>query len=312
MFKLLLGVFVFPGLISTVVLGCLYFWEYRKLRARLQARIGPPWYQVFLDLIKLFSKESIIPRSANRVMFTLAPLLALSSLLATTLFIPVVNVKPVISLSADLLVVIYLLALPSIALVLAGYSSSSPYGYVGSARELTMSIWYELCMVVSVLAVAIASGSLSMEGIVKNQIERGLLITRLPLAFVAMLFATQAKLCKRPFDVVEAETEIVKGPLTEYSGSLLALLHLSEGVKWFVLPCFLVSLFLGAGVLTGNPWVNLLLTLVVLIPVLVFLFSLIDAINPRYRVDQALKLLWKVALPLAVIDLIRAIVGLGV
>lgn len=306
----LFNVFVFPGILFSVFFGCLFLWVYRKIRAKLQARIGPPWYQVFADVLKLLSKETIIPRRAWRLGFTLAPIIALAGLFSSSQIIPFTLTAYPLTFSGDLIVLLYLMALPAVALVIAGASSGNPYGAVGAGREAALALWYELPLVVSAISVALASGSFRLLDITAYQVSHGAFLIRLPCASIAAIICLQAKLGRRPFDIPHAEAEIITGPLTDYSGVLRSLFEVSTAVEWLMAPAFVTALFLG-GPMTVWPLPGVVSFLLKCFG-LVVLVSFVDVLNARLRIDQALKPLWSVALPLSLFSLIRVLMGLGV
>jgi NADH-quinone oxidoreductase subunit H len=295
--EILFGILVYPGFIFSLVIGGTFYWLYRKVRARLQARRGPPWYQFFVDLIKLFSKESNIPYSARSLLMVLSPILAIMSLLLVAIMLPI---GQLIGFEGDLIVALYLLVLPGLALVIAGGSSGSPYGSVGSSREASLMAGYELPYALAALTVAFYVKSLSLSSIMQYQMENGVFFLKFPLATIAFLLCLLPKMGRRPFDAPEAETEIIAGPLTEYSGILLGLFEMANGIKWFVIPAFAVTLFFGGG--------SNIIEFVLKCLGIVLVLSLIDIIHPRFRIDQSFKFFIKWVLPLALIDFIRSLV----
>lgn len=297
--EILVGLLVYPGFLFALAVGGIFYWVYRKIRARFQARIGPPWYQYFADLIKLFSKESIIPYSSMGTFMVLAPILSLAGLLLVAAMLPI-GPGSLVEFEGDLVVALYFLALPGLALMIAGGSSGSPYGSVGSSREANLMVGYELPFALSALTVGFYVKSLSLSVIAQYQVENGAFFLKYPIATVAFILCLLPKIGRRPFDAPEADTEIIAGPLTEYSGSLLGLFEVVNGVKWFVIPAFTVNLFFGGG---ANPLEFLLKCLG-----LVLLVSILDIIHPRYRIDQGFKFFIKWVLPLALIDFARSLV----
>jgi NADH-quinone oxidoreductase subunit H len=297
--EILVGLLVYPGFLFSLAVGGMFYWVYRKIRARFQARIGPPWYQYFADLMKLFSKESIIPYSSKGTLMVLAPILSLAGLLLVAAMLPIGPGSPV-EFEGDLVVALYFLALPGLAVMIAGGSSGSPYGSVGSSREANLMVGYELPFALSALTVGFYVKSLSLSVIAQYQVENGAFFLKYPIATVAFILCLLPKIGRRPFDAPEADTEIIAGALTEYSGSLLGLFEVANGVKWFVIPAFTVNLFFGGG---ANPLEFLLKCLG-----LVLLVSILDIIHPRYRIDQGFKFFIKWVLPLALIDFARSLV----
>jgi NADH-quinone oxidoreductase subunit H len=284
------------------IIGAIFYWVFRKVRARLQARRGPPWYQTFADVVKLLSKESITPEIANKTMFQLAPLLAFAGYIVALLQLSFGNIYP--PFPGDLIVVLIFLTVPGFAIVLGGLSSGSPYATVGASREIALLVAGEVPFIVSALVVAIQAKSMNIFEIVAAQSQLGPMAFHYPFATISFLMGMLLKLGRKPFDIPDAEVEIVAGPYTEYSGSLLGIFEISNALRWFVIPAFAANLFFAGGL--GNPIVFFIICLV-----LVLLMSFIDAINARYRIDQAFKFVLASATLLAIIDLIRATVGLA-
>jgi NADH-quinone oxidoreductase subunit H len=282
------------------VIGAIFYWVFRKVRARLQSRRGPPWYQTFADVTKLLSKESITPEIADKAIFYLAPLLAFAGYVVALLQLPFGNIYP--PLSGDLIVVLIFLTVPGFAIVLGGLSSGSPYGAIGSSREITLLVAGEVPFVISALVTGIQANSMNIFDIVAAQSQFGPMAFHYPFATISFLMGMLLKLGRKPFDIPDAEVEIVAGPYTEYSGSLLGLFEISNALRWFVIPAFAANLFFAGGL--GNPVVFFIICLV-----LVILISFIDAINTRYRIDQAFKFVLIWATLLAIIDLVRATTG---
>jgi NADH-quinone oxidoreductase subunit H len=283
-------------------IGAIFYWMFRKVRARLQARRGPPWYQTFADVTKLLSKESIIPEVADKAIFCLAPLLAFTGYVVALLQLAFGNIYP--PFSGDLIVILIFLTLSGFALVLGGLSSGSPYGAVGSSREIALLVASEIPFVVSALVTGIQARSMNIFDIVNVQSQLGPMAFHYPFATVSFLMAMLLKLGRKPFDIPDAEVEIVAGPYTEYSGSLLGVYEISNALRWFVIPALAVDLFFAAG--AGNLIVFLIVCLV-----LVVLVSFIDAVNARYRIDQAFRLVLTWGTLLAIVDLVRATTGWG-
>jgi len=297
--EIIIGLVIYPGLIFSLAVGGMFYWLYRKVRARMQARLGPPLYQFFIDLVKLFSKESIIPYSGRGLLIVLAPLLSIIGLLFTIIMLPLGS-APLVEFDESLIFALYFLAFPGLAMIMAGSSSGSPYGAVGSSREARMMIAYELPYTLSALTLAFYLRSLSLSAITHYQFDHGPFFFKYPLATIVLILCLLAKIGRRPFDAPEADTEIIGGPLTEYSGTLLGLFEIVNGLKWFVVPAFVVTLFLGGGA-------NLIEFLLKCFG-LVLLLSFIDIIHPRFRVDQGFGFFMKWVLPLALIDFVRSLI----
>jgi len=279
--------------------GALFYWSFRKLRARLQARRGPPWYQIFADILKLLSKENVIPLIANRPIFTLAPLLSFTGYLVVLFSIPIAGIQLI---PGDLIVILVFLMLSRIAIILAGTGSGSPYGAIWSSRETVLLVASEVPFVVSAAITAAHVHSLDIMKIVEVQYQSQPFVMHYPFATAAFIICALVTLGRKPFDIPDADVEIIAGPYTEYSGPLLAFFEISNVLKWFVIPALAVDLFFAGGF--GNIMIFLGLSFCIVV-----LISFVDAQNPRYRVDEAFKVLIMWATALVIVDLLRVTTG---
>lgn len=296
---------VFPGLFFASVVGLFFEGIDRKIAAHFQHRIGPPVWQPYLDFGKLMAKEDITPASSQRWVFTLAPLLALGAIVTVVVMLPITSAEPAFTSVADIVVIIYLLNIPAISLMLGGYASASPFGIAGSGRYVVLLFGYELAFIIAVLTAAAQAGTLSLSEIVSYQAQNGWLLFQLPLAAVAVLLVAPGKLLRTPFDIPEADTEIVHGPLTEYSGPKLALFRLAYNIETFAVAGLIAALFLGgpvahtiAGVQTPG-----IVSFFIKCLAIVILITLIRCAVARVRIDQALKFYWMVVAVLALINM---------
>ena len=302
MLRYLFYYLVAPGFIFSLILGALTSWIDRKLTARLQYRQGPPWYQPFADILKLLGKETIVPEGSARLVFLSAPLLGLAAATLASTLICLFNLYPAESFGGDLIVVVYLLTVPSLAMILGGAASRNPLASLGISREMKLILAYELPFLISLAVVIAKSGSLLFSGILVPQMNHGMFISSFSgsLAFLVSLLVVQAKLGLAPFDIAEAEQEIMAGPLLEYSGTPLAIFKMTKLILFFCLPVLLITLFLGGG---GIGW--FMLKYVIIVTLLV----LIKNTNPRLRIDQALRFFWGPATALAVLAFVLAVLG---
>jgi len=299
--------FLFPGLAFSFIVGWFSYWVFRKLRARLQARRGPPWYQPLIDLVKLFSKETIIPISAQKTYFIIAPLMALASLLLALMLVPIGFSSATVAFVGDLIVVIYLLLMFGVSTAFAGSASGSPYGAIGASRELSLILGYEVVFAAGALVPALAAKSLLLSDIVTLQTGGNWLLLKFPFGGVAVLLCMAAKLKVKPFDMPDAKQEIVAGPFTEYTGPLLGIWYLAKMLTWFVLSALYVDLFLGGG--DGLIFPLNLVTFLVKCFVVVVVMTIFEVANARYRIDQAFSRYLTVVFALALIDILRFWVG---
>ncbi len=295
----LFWILIFPGFVFTVVLGLVASRIARKVSALVQWRVGPPFFQPFYDIMKLMGKEILIPQDAQRTVFLAAPLVGLAGALLLSTMLGVAAFWPRETFVGDIIVAIYLMVLPSLALILGSSASASPHAAIGTSREMKLVMGYELPLVLAFIVVIIKTG---------GQLNLAEIATHAPvlsisgmLAFLAALLCVQAKLGFIPFDIAESETEVASGIMIEYSGVLLAVWKLMQAMMLVALPLFLVMVFLGGfGTTAGWPLVwgigKYVLVLVLLI--------LIKNTNPRVRIDQAMKFFWVycgIALVIAVI-----------
>jgi NADH-quinone oxidoreductase subunit H len=298
--KVVFWFLVFPGFLFSSIVGMLLTWVDRKVTARIQWRVGPPWYQPFADFSKLLSKETLIPINASRFLFLMAPILSIIAITAVGTMLFTMNFYPGISFLGDLIVLIYLLTLPPLATIIGASASKNPLAAVGASREMTLYFGYELPFITAVIITIIKSGGMIRIGeIITYQHIHGPILYSVSgiIAMIVALISMPAKLGYVPFDIAEAEQELMAGVYTEYSGFALALFKLSKAMMLFLLPCFLITLFWG-GFVTWWAILKLLL--------LVVLIILIKNTNPRLRVDQALKFFWVGLMPLAIIGIILA------
>ena len=281
--------FIYPGLLFAGVVGGLLAWFDRKITAKVQFRKGPPILQPFYDFLKLLLvKETILPARGSKITFLLAPLFSLigATLASVFILLPLMNIN--IGFQGDLIVVFYLLTIPSLFYVIGALASGNPLASVGASREIKLIISYELTFLLIFAAIILKSGmTINLQEIIEIQVEGNAFIGSISgvLLFIAALFCVQAKLGLVPFDIAEAETELSEGSFIEYSGTAYALIKFTKYIMLFILPALLVAFFMagfnweGMGIL----WSILKLLLVVL------LITLIRNTNPRLKIKQAMR-----------------------
>ncbi len=234
MAKIMFYILIFPGFLFLSLAGVAVEYIDRILYARFQNRQGPPWFQPVADFIKLLAKESIIPEEAEPKLFSALPVVALAAVITAIFYIPMWKSQALFSFEGDLVVVIYLLTLPTITFFLAGWTSTSLYSMIGSVRTLTQLFAYEVPLFMGVLAPTILAETWSITGLSKYYgLHPWYILFNIP-GFVVSLIAIQGKLEKVPFDIPEAETEIVGGTFTEYSGRLLAYFRMAIDIEMVV------------------------------------------------------------------------------
>lgn len=307
-------VLVFPGVLFCVVLSVLLAGIHRKLVARMQNRVGPPLLQPWYDFLKCCGKETIIPRHAKRSIFLASPVVGLAALISAALFIPVMNYSA-FSGSADLVVILYLLTLTSVAMIVGAAASGSPFAGVGLSREMVSMISYELPFVLVILAVGrVAAGdgvTFSLEAISNWQIANGPMLFKWSMipAALAMLFVIPCEIGMHPFDVAEAETEICEGTLAEYSGAPLGIFRLTHTVKIYVMTALFCALFLG-GLSTGIVVLDIVIVAALCLVITFITMTIPHAVCARFKVEQVFKFYWTVVAGLALISLILVWLGL--
>jgi len=301
----LLGV----GFIGTAIAGLLITFVDRKVTARVQYRVGPPWYQPFADVVKLLGKETIVPRGASRLAFFGSPLVAVASAALVSAMLWAAILRPAESFVGDVFVVVYLLVLPSLALVLGGAAARNPLAAVGASREMKLVLGYELPFILALTVVFIKSGGqIRLAQLLAFQSANGAFAVSLSgaLALIVMVPVIQAKLGLVPFDQAEAETELMGGALIEYSGAPLAAFKLAKAMLYFTLPVFAVVVLCGGMPATGvGPFVLGLLKVVGLVVVAV----LIRNTNPRVRIEHAVRFFWGPVTAVAAAAVVLALLG---
>ena len=343
---------IFPGLVAYMV------WAERKVAARFQDRIGPNrvgplgLLQPIADALKLITKENIVPRSADRWVHLLAPLVLLVSAFLVLATIPFGveslhtgaradewNVDPAtrqgdyypglvaVNLPSGLLFLVAVSSMSTLGIFLAGWSSRNKYSLLGAMRAVAQLVSYEIPQVLATVPVILWTGSLSLVAIMNRQFDFGWFLFSPPglLSFALLTIANIAEVNRAPFDLPEAESEIIAGYHTEYSGMRFGLFFLAEYLSVFGVSCLGTVLFLGGGTIPflGNfpidtfqgrgTTIALLLTNLVLVSVFfakllgyIFLMFWIRATLPRLRVDRLMNFAWKVLVPLGILNILIA------
>lgn len=272
-----------------LLLAPLYEGIMRKLRAALHSRKGPPITQPYWDLAKLLGKEDL--RSARGALYALTPALTLGAVLTLALFVPM-GARPPLGMAGDIIVVIYVTAMSAVFLMLNAFAGAGPYASVGGSREMMMLLTVEPVMAVALLVGAVKARTLAIGGILSWHVAHGPTLST-GIAGVAFFLALQAQAGKLPFDVPEADQEIMGGPLIEQSGPRLALFRWALWSKQLVLTLLLVELFVPwprLGVFPADLALTLIKALVVLL-----LVAVVEVVNPRLRIDQTMGYYMRVA-----------------
>ncbi len=285
-------------------------WMERKVAGRIQLRPGPlhvgPWglLQTIADAVKLLSKELVHPKEANMFLYLLAPVLVFAPILSSFLIMPLGKDLIIRDLNIGFLLVFALANITFIGIFVAGWSSNNKYALLGSMRAVAQNISYEIPLILSTMGVVLAAGSLSMVNIVSAQ-DKGWFLFTLPLGtgilgFVLFFCSSLAEANRAPFDIPEAESELVAGFHTEYSGMRFALFFLGEYSAIFVSGMIAATLFLGGW---HGPFLPGPLWLILKTYAIVFVVIWVRWTFPRLRSDQLMNFAWKVLIPFGVLNL---------
>jgi len=308
---------VFPGFIFLLVLVLFFDWFERKVAARFQNRMGPTYtgplgiLQPIADYIKLFSKEDITPKQTNKLLFVAAPILAFSLFVFALFYIPIDGSNVVLnsSFEGDLILVLLLVSLANFGIFLSGWASLNPYSGIGATRVLTQFLGYDIPLIILAIGPAFLAKSLSLVTITASQpLPFALLI---PWSCVLFVIALQAELEKDPFDIPHAETEIVGGYETEYSGRKLAFIKLSEDFQFLIGAALVTELFLGGSygpVLFGMPELWHIFWFMVKTIGVVFVLEYVGNVSARLRIDQVVHGNWKLLIPLSILSLALTVI----
>jgi len=307
-FKEIFYFLIFPGFLFTVLAGSLMAVLNRKISARFQFRVGPPWHQSITDILKLFGKETILIKNTLLPVYIAAPLLAVASLMLAALVIGAAAFLG-FDMVGDLIFFIYLLLIFTVSIIIGGFSSRNVYAGFGSGREITLLIAYALPFFLSILIPVIKSGYLlKITGILTWQAAHGAVIGSISglIGFLVIVLCIQAKMGLTPFDVSEAETELVGGFMTEYSGPLLGCWKIAYNMLYVILPVAAVTLFLGG--ITSGTFIGTILGILKYLGV-VLLMIVIRNTNPRLKIDSIIRFFWKPLALIAFAGVILAIIG---
>ncbi|HXY88463.1 MAG TPA: complex I subunit 1 family protein [Candidatus Acidoferrales bacterium] len=275
----------------------------RIVVAHSQFRKGPSIFQNFYDFFKLMGKETLTPNVTSPLLFNIAPILSASSMIVAALIVPLASSQPAVG-AGDLIFIIYLLTLPPIALILGGSASGSPYGAIGAAREVALLIAYETPFIISIITVAIVAGTFEL-----SKLSQTAYITVLPLAAIAAIWTLPAAAGVPPFDIPEAETEIVSGPYIEYSGPNLALLKLGQWLKTFLYASLISAIFFGTTIYHFQEGLNFVIHFIIVAVLVTIFIAFWQATTGRMRVTRLLKYFWSIPITLAIAELVLYLAG---
>jgi NADH-quinone oxidoreductase subunit H len=290
-FPPLIALLFITGGLFLLSVGTVYEWADRKLVAQFQNRVGPRWFQPVADVFKLLAKEEVVPDGVNPALFHALPVVALAGSLAAALYVPMAGVAPSYSFRGDLIVTLYLLSLMTLCMGLAGANTINRFSLVGATRALTQLFSYEAPFLLALLGPAIVANSWQIGEVNTFAGRHWWIVVTQPVGFVVALVGLMGKLELPPFDSPEAETEIVAGPMTEYSGRGWAIFRIGRDVELLVGLTLMASFYLGG---IHNPidfvWKTGLLLVVT---------AGLQSLFARLRIDQTVGLWWRIGILVA-------------
>jgi len=295
------------GVLGFVVLNSLVLtWAERKVAGHMQRRIGPkevgPYglFQPLADALKLLGKEILTPGQVEKPLYFLAPVIVFIPVLVAFVVIPFNAVLQVRDINVGILVVLAFSSLSVLSILFAGWGSNNKYALIGAIRSIAQNIAYEIPLLLSLLPVIMMTNSLSLKDIVEAQ-KNLWFVCYQPLAFIIYFIASVAETNRTPFDLPEAESELVAGYHTEYSGMRFALFFLAEYSNIFIVSAIATTFFLGG---YQGPFLPGILWFLIKSYALVFVIIWFRWTFPRVRFDQLLNFSWKVLIPLTFINLL--------
>jgi NADH-quinone oxidoreductase subunit H len=289
-----------------MAMGFIYF--ERRVISRFQIRIGPnrigPFglFQPVADVIKILIKEDIIPNNVDKLIYILAPAVAVVPSILVFAVIPFWNGAALIDLNIGILYIVAISSVSVVGLVMAGWSSNNKYALISAMRIIAQVVSYEIPMALSIIGVVLFAGTLSMNGIVQAQTIPYILLQ--PLGFVIYFLASRAEINRTPFDLLEAEGEIVAGFNIEYSGFKFALFFLTEYTEAIAVSAIITTLYLSGWKGPFLPPAFGILWFLIKVFAVFALIIWVRATLPRLRIDQVMGFAWKCLLPLAMINLL--------
>ncbi len=322
------GIFLVVLFVITLTVAAYSTYGERKVAAFMQDRIGPnragPFglMQPLADGAKMFMKEDFVPKSANRVLYFLGPAIAMSTALITGVVIPWGGTLKIGSVSINLqgtnpeIGILFVFAMVGIGvygIMLGGWASNNKYSLLGAVRAASQMVSYELAMGLSIVALVMMTGTLSLGGIVDYQVAHGWNILRQPLGFLIFIVCAFAETNRAPFDMPECETELVGGYHTEFSSMRMGFYLFSEYVNMFISSAVMATLYFGAYDVPGlanSGWDPNIITLIGVAAMFaktfffIFFFMWVRWTLPRFRFDQLMNLGWKGLIPLAIVNIL--------
>jgi formate hydrogenlyase subunit 4 len=274
----------------------------RKLKAVVHSRKGPPITQPYVDLLKLLGKENLQPNAG--VLFRMAPVLSLGAILVVVALSPIGG-KPPLGTAGDMIVWIYMMSMAAVTVMLGAFASGNPFSYVGASREMMMLLSAEPVAIIALVTAGVKAKTLLMGDVIAWQLGNGPTMS-LVCAGVAFFLALQANVGRLPFDIAEAESEIVEGPFMEYSGPRLALFKMAFYIRQLIFSLVFVSVFVPWPATGSYPVAAIAALAKTLVVFLVI--GLVDSVSPRLRIDQAMTYMSRVVF-VALAALAFAVIG---
>ena len=290
-------------------------WVERKVMAHMQVRLGPMrvgWHgllQPIADGLKLITKEDIIPANASKILFVLSPVIAMIPALLSIAVIPFGDTITIMGISVDMVItdvnigILFILAVSSVGvygILLGGWSSDNKYSLLGGLRSSAQMISYELSMGLSLIGVIMMTESLSLVDTVNAQADLWFVVLQ-PIAFIVYAISAIAETNRCPFDLPEAETELVSGFHTEYSSMKFALFFMAEYANIITVSAVGVTFFLGGW---RGPFLPPIVWFLIKMALCIFFFVWLRSTLPRFRIDQLMQFAWKVLLPVAIVNVL--------
>lgn len=300
---------IYPGLLFSLIVGGLLSWFDRKITAWVQFRKGPPLLQPFYDFFKLLLvKETILPKQGSKLVFLMSPVFAVfgATMAGVFILLPLLNIHT--GFRGDVIVIFYLLTIPSLAYIVGAIASGNPLAAIGGSREIKLVLSYELPFLLVIAGVIMKAGqSIDLYSILQLQSAGSPFIGSISgvLLFIVAIFCIQAKLALVPFDMPEAETEISGGITIEYSGAAYAMIKLAKYIMLFILPAFIIALLMSGFRLEGFG----ILWAILKVLGVVLLLTLIRNTNPRVKIKQAISFFFVWMNLLAVVAIVLIFFG---
>jgi NADH-quinone oxidoreductase subunit H len=304
----ILGAFILGAFSLALVIFTI--WMERKLYARIQDRLGPnrvgPWgiFQTFPDMVKIFTKEYITPDGADKVVYNLAPIITVSAVILLWAVIPFAPTIVGSEVNVGVLYIVAVGAIGTLGIIMAGWSSNNKYALLGAFRTVSQMVSYEVPMVLALLVPVLLGRTMGVNGLVEAQSVWFIVLS--PLAAFLFFLSAQAEIGRAPFDLLEAESELVAGYQTEYSGLKFGMFYVGEFLHAFTISALMATLFLGGWRGPGaEQWPILGVGYFFVKTFIVYFFVIVLRITmPRLRIDQLLNFNWKFLTPIALILLI--------